>query len=351
MRRDELAFERPQELFASIPPELRAGGRDDVRLMVSTPSGTEHARFLDLPQFLRRGDLLVVNESATIPASLDAEGRLGRFLLNLSTKFGEQLWLAEPRWDSSRQGPLPIEPGDEAVAGGAQVNFVAPCPGIPRLWFIHADRPLTPVALDQGRLIHYGYVPTEYPLVVYQTLFSRVPGSSEMPSAARPITSRVREALVSGGVQIAPIVLHTGVSSLELESPVVELESLYPEPFAVPKGTAQAVNLTRAHGGRVIAVGTTVVRALESAWTPGGVREASGYTRVFVHPGRGVHAVDGLLTGLHDPVTSHLAMLAAIAGMPLVRQAYAEAIAKRYLWHEFGDSHLILLGARNAPAS
>src|SRR5206468_13080943 len=143
MKREELSFERPKELFAAVPPELRAGGRDDVRLLVSGPSGHEHARFVDLPQFLRRGDLLVVNDSATIPASLRAEGRLGQFLLNLSTKFGEQLWLAEPRWDAARKGPLPIEPGEEAVAEGARIHFVAPCPGIPRLWFIRPDRPLT----------------------------------------------------------------------------------------------------------------------------------------------------------------------------------------------------------------
>jgi S-adenosylmethionine:tRNA ribosyltransferase-isomerase len=177
---------------------------------------------------------------------------------------------------------------------------------------------------------------------VYQTLFSRVPGSAEMPSAARPITPRIREALDRAGVRIAPILLHTGVSSLEIESETVEAQAMYPEPFVVSQATAEAVNRTHAAGGRVVAVGTTVVRALESAWTPEGIRPTAGFTRLFVNPDRGVHAVDGILTGFHDPITSHLALLSTFLGMDGVRDAYAEAIRAGYLWHEFGDSHLVL---------
>ena len=176
----------------------------------------------------------------------------------------------------------------------------------------------------------------------YRTEFSRVPGSAEMPSAARPITPRIRRALEEAGVRIAPILLHTGVSSLEIESETVEAQAVYPEPFSVSPDTALAVNRTHAAGGRVVAVGTTVVRALESAWTPDGARPRTGFTRVFVNPDRGVHAVDGLLTGFHDPVTSHLAMLTAFLGIDGVRHAYAEAVRHGYLWHEFGDSHLVL---------
>jgi S-adenosylmethionine:tRNA ribosyltransferase-isomerase len=177
---------------------------------------------------------------------------------------------------------------------------------------------------------------------VYHTLFSRVPGSAEMPSAARPITPRIREGLDRAGVRIVPVLLHTGVSSLEIESETVEAQAMYPEPFAVSPETADAVNRTHANGGRVIAVGTTVVRALESAWTPEGLRSRRGFTRLFVNPDHGIHAVDGLLTGFHDPVTSHLAMLSAFLRIEGVRDAYAEAIRAGYLWHEFGDSHLVI---------
>ena len=181
----------------------------------------------------------------------------------------------------------------------------------------------------------------------YQTLFSRFPGSVEMPSASRPITRHVRDLLRAHGIGIAGVILHTGVSSLEIENDVVEHQVLYPEIFRVPEATANAVNATHAHGGRVIAVGTTVVRALETAWTPKGVRACSGATGLYINPANGVHAIDGLLTGLHDPVTSHLAMLCAIAGLGMVKRAYADAIRNRYLWHEFGDSHLLWRQAAN----
>jgi S-adenosylmethionine:tRNA ribosyltransferase-isomerase len=175
----------------------------------------------------------------------------------------------------------------------------------------------------------------------YQTLFSHFPGSVEMPSAARPFTPRVYDMLLARGIGITGIILHSGVSSLEIEDETVEHQVLYPETFSVPEATAHAVNATHARGGRVIAVGTTVVRALETAWTANGMRACAGTTRRYVNTSNGVHVVDGLLTGLHDPVTSHLAMLSAVAGLDRVKSAYAEAIERRYLWHEFGDSHLI----------
>lgn len=341
MKRADLVFEQPQELFARTPAEIRGRGRDDVRLLVTLPDGHHHARFDELPRFLRPGDLLVMNESAAIPASLPADGRLGSILLNLSTRFRSDLWIAEPRWSAGKPGPLPVRSGEELEVGPAKVRLLSAYPGIPRLWFALADRPFESIIDECGEPIHYGYTDA-WPMDVYRTLFSRVPGSAEMPSAARPITPRIKEALERSGIRILPILLHTGVSSLEIESETVEAQAMYPEPSVVSRETAEAVNRTHARGGRVIAVGTTVVRALESAWTPGGVRAASGFTRLFVNPDRGIHAIDGLLTGFHDPVTSHLAMLSAFLGIAGSRRAYAEAISRGYLWHEFGDSHLVL---------
>jgi S-adenosylmethionine:tRNA ribosyltransferase-isomerase len=348
MRRADLVFERPESLFAHAPPEIRGRGRDDVRLLVTGPEGQRHARFIDLPQFLRRGDLLVVNESAAIPASLPAQGRLGPILLNLSTRFRSDLWIAEPRWNAGKPGPMPLDSGEELRIGLGRVRLLSPYPGIPRLWFVLADRSLDPLIGDLGRPVHYGYTDA-WPMDVYRTLFSRVPGSAEMPSAARPLTAAVLRELAEGGVRIASILLHTGVSSLEIEAD--SLQAVYPEPFLVSREAADAVNRTHANGGRVIAVGTTVVRALESAWAPEGVRPTQGFTRLFVNPGRGVRAVDGLLTGFHDPVTSHLALLGAFLGMDGVRDAYREAVGRGYLWHEFGDSHLVLPRAGRGQAA
>lgn len=345
LTRADLMFDRPAELVATAPAEIRGIARDQVRLMISTSSGHDHVQFYDLAAFLRAGDLLVVNESATLPASLPAFGREGQFTLNLSTHFGRGLWIAEPRYSSAQPGPLPIYAGETFQLAGLPARFVAPYPGLKRLWFIVTQGDLKTAMRECGQPIRYGYVEQAYPLANYQTIFARVPGSAEMPSAAYPFTQRVLDRLAAKEVQIARIVLHTGVSSLEVETEDVEAQPLYPEPFCVPQAAADAINNAREQKQRVIAVGTTVVRALESAWDGQSMRAASGYTRLYVHPRRGVHTVDGLITGLHDPVTSHLAMLYAVAGQSLIHDAYREAVRMGYLWHEFGDSHLILRSA------
>ncbi|MBI5928950.1 MAG: S-adenosylmethionine:tRNA ribosyltransferase-isomerase [Chloroflexi bacterium] len=348
MKRDELIFPRPLELQAEMPPSERGLARDGIRLMVSTLENGQpvhqHAHFHQLGQFLNAGDVLVVNRSATLPASLPAQHeRIGDFMLNLSTRYGHKLWLAEPRWSYAQPGPLPLKAGDVFEVGGLTARLVQPFPGLDRLWFVSFCCDLTSVMAQLGRPIRYGYLQAEYPLDTYQTVFASVPGSAEMPSAGYPFTPQLLDDLMERGIQTAGVLLHTGVSSLEVEVEEVESHPLYPEYFEVPAETAEAVNRAHAEGRRVIAVGTTVIRALESAWEGHKVQPAQGFTRLFVHPARGrLQSVNGLITGLHDPVTSHLAMLYALAGQDLVRTAYAEAVREGYLWHEFGDSHLIL---------
>lgn len=344
--RSDLAFDRPSALQATAPPEARGLARDEVRLLVSQPTDDGvrhlHTHFLRLADFLQPGDLLVVNQSATLPASLAATGAIGGFLVNLSTHYGDGVWLAEPRWSTSKPGPLPLEPSATIAIGAISARLIGPHPGLPRLWFLRACGDLRAEMARQGRPIRYGYVKGDLPLDAYQTIFAREPGSAELPSAARPFTTRVLESLARRGVELAGLTLHTGVSSLEVETDTVEDQPMYAEPFHVPAACAAAVNQARCEGRRVIAVGTTVVRALESAWDGAQVRPARGFTRRYVHPRRGVHTVDGLLSGFHDPYASHLAMLYAIGGKALVQGAYAKAVEQGYLWHEFGDSHLIL---------
>ena len=342
MKSNTLLFDRPEHLQATAPPESRALNRDGVRLLVTTPEGSIHASFYDLQNFLMPGDLLVVNESATIPASLPAEGCVGAFVLNLSTSYGDGLWLAEPRWSAGKPGPLPLEEGEEFRLAGLTGRLVSKYPELERLWFVQIHGDVDAALAEHGSPIRYGYVDQDYPMEAYQTIFGHVPGSAEMPSAARPFTQDVVDNLREKGVQIASILLHTGVSSLEVESEVLEDQTMYSEPFEVSPATAKAVNDARNEGRRVIAVGTTVVRALESAWNGEQVEPASGFTRLYIHPGRGVNVVDGLLTGFHDPMASHLAMLYALAGEEMIRSAYTEAVKSGYLRHEFGDSNLIL---------
>lgn len=347
----EFHFERPAERQATLPPELRGVDRDHVRLLVTRGDAVEHRRFTDLPSLLDPGDLLVVNDSATLPASLRGSlpARLGAssFLLNLSTRYGPRLWLAEPRSSVGLPGSLALLPADEVrlgAAGEVRARMVAPHPGLERLWFVRFAAPVEPWLAQVGRPIRYAHVAEDLPLAAYQTVFARVPGSAEMPSAGRPFTKRVLRALAERSVEVATVTLHAGVSSLELDGPI-DRATLFAEPFVVPARTVAAVHRCRARRGRVVAVGTTVVRALESATRGDRLRPTRGFTRRFVRPGTFRGSVDGLVTGLHDPGASHLALLHAVVGAPVVRAAYADAVANGYLWHEFGDVHLALPAA------
>jgi S-adenosylmethionine:tRNA ribosyltransferase-isomerase len=197
--------------------------------------------------------------------------------------------------------------------------------------------PLPEYLARNGFAIRYDYVKQPWPIHYYQTIYSTEMGSAEMPSAGRPFTPELITELVSKGVQIAPLILHTGVSSQEAHEPP------YEEYYQVPAMTASIVNHARVTGKRIIGVGTTVVRALESvADDRGHVHPGEGWTGLVITPGRGIRVVDSLLTGFHEPQASHLSMLAALAGHKHISIAYQEALAGKYLWHEFGDIHLIL---------
>jgi S-adenosylmethionine:tRNA ribosyltransferase-isomerase len=342
-----LAFEIPRGREARRPPEARGLARDEVRLLVATRDDgrIEHARFRDLPDFLASGDLLVVNTSSTLPAAVPARRRDGgpvevRFSTAAPQLEGGDWWVVELRAPGGARPFRGAASSDEAIAlpAGARLELVAPYLGS-RLWLARLDsaQPVHAYLARHGRPIRYAYVTEDWPLGTYQTVFALEPGSAEMPSAARPFTAELVTRLVSHGVQVAPLTLHTGVSSPELG------EAPYPERYEVPGHTARAVNATRASGGRVIAVGTTVVRALETVAAPRGtVAPRKGWTDLTVTAERGLRAVDGLLTGWHEPRASHLALLEAAAGRALLERSYEAALDHGYLWHEFGDSHLIL---------
>jgi S-adenosylmethionine:tRNA ribosyltransferase-isomerase len=340
-----LEFELPHRLEAHEPPEARGIARDEVRLMVASnhDGRITHARFKELPAFLAAGDLVVVNTSGTLPAALPAERSDGWQLeLRLSTpvphRVAEHWWIVELR--AGERPFLAGREGDElALPAGGRASIVAPYAGGRRLWLARLDlpEPLADYLAANGRPIRYGYVPREWPLAAYQNAFAIEPGSAEMPSAGRPLTAELLTNLVAHGVHVAPVTLHTGVSSPERG------EAPYPERFRVPETTARLVNAVHGWGGRVIAVGTTVVRALESAADGDGtVTAAEGWTNVVITPERGVRAIDGLITGWHEPEATHLQMLRALADEDLLDRCYREALEHRYLWHEFGDSHLIL---------
>jgi S-adenosylmethionine:tRNA ribosyltransferase-isomerase len=338
------AVELPRRLEAHEPPEARGLRRDEVRLMVASrrDDSIVHTRFHELQGFLRAGDLLVVNNSATLPAALPAERADGELLeLRLSTPAPHS---EDPSWwrVELRRGDDPfrdVRVGERfTLPGGAGASILAPYAGGGRLWLAKLElaEPVHDYLHRHGHPIRYRYVPREWPLDAYQNAYALESGSAEMASAGRPFTRELITGLVARGVHIAPITLHTGVSSPERG------EAPYAEQYRVPATTARIVNAVRGWGGRVIAVGTTVVRALESAASDGAVAPSEGWTNLVITSERGVEVVDGLITGWHEPEASHLDMLRAIAGDRLVDLSYQAAAEHGYLWHEFGDSHLIL---------
>jgi len=350
-----LNFTLPPRLEAAEPPEARGLARDEVRLMVSQYSSNRvvHTHFQQLPEFLEPGDLLVINTSGTLNAALKATRADGTPLeLHLSTHLPANLWIVELRQpQEAATGPFLQGSAGEMLTlpDGAWARLLTPYLSgqraggqVPvRLWVaaLHLPRQLSPrdYLNQHGFPIRYSYVKDSWPGSYYQTVYATEPGSAEMPSAGRPFTPELITQLVARGVQVAPLILHTGVASLESHEPP------YEEFYHIPGNTARQVNSARAAGKRVIAVGTTVVRALETvANGQGGIHPGEGWTSLVITPERGVQVVNGLLTGLHEPEASHLAMLQSLAGLEHLQITYAQALQQGYLWHEFGDLHLIL---------
>lgn len=342
-------FELPASLSAVEPPEARGIRRDQVRLLVADGHGLSHRRFADLPVHLAPGDLVVVNTSATLPAAVDGTLQDGRrVVVHFATALDDGSWVVEVRPAVHAHGPVTsLVNGDRVhLTGDGSATLLTAYPdrteGPTRLWRAVISVPdSVPDVLRllhrHGRAVTYAYMSGRWPMENYQTIFATHPGSAEMPSAGRPFTTELVTSLITRGVRMAPITLHAGVSSPEAgEAPA-------PERYHVPEGTAELVNLTRQSGHRVIATGTTVTRALETvADANGSVTPGHGWTDLVLGPDRPASVVDGLITGWHAPGASHLLLLEAVAGADLVNAAYEQAVLRGYLWHEFGDSSLLL---------
>jgi S-adenosylmethionine:tRNA ribosyltransferase-isomerase len=338
-------FVLPPGSDATAPPELRGLARDQVRLLVARPSGVQHVRFRDLPDHLNSGDLVVVNTSSTVPAALDATSVDGRnVVVHVAGPGPAGTWIVELRRVDGRGPDEQARAGMRLVMpGGVQLELLESYPNAhqepSRLWraAVIPHVALLTYLRSHGRPIAYKYQAAPRPLQDYQNVYADQPGSAEMPSAGRPFTAQLLRKLKSRGVQVAPIVLHAGLSSPELHEPPM------PERYQVPEATASLVTGTRRTGGRVVAVGTTVVRALETVTDTDGVtRAADGWTNLVLSSDRPARAVNGLVSGLHAPEASHLLLLDAVAGPALTDAAYAAALDEHYLWHEFGDSTLLL---------
>jgi S-adenosylmethionine:tRNA ribosyltransferase-isomerase len=334
-------FVLPPELAATEPPEQRGLARDEVRLLVAEAGRpVRHAAFREIAAFLQPGDLVVANTSGTRASAVDGLRVGGRpVTVHFSHSQGGQ-WVVELRTPGGAARIVDAHVGEQVqLPCGVTATLLAAHPDPSRrsgsrLWLarIPVEGGVTGWLERVGHAIGYGYLPVRPPLSAYQTVFAREPGSAEMPSAGRPFSARVLADLARRGVGLAEVTLHTGVSSTESGEPPPA------EWYRVPSGTARQVHAAHAQGGRVIAVGTTVARALESA----AVGRPTGWTDLVLGPDRAPRVVDGLITGWHEPDASHLLLLEAVAGAELVGRAYAAALAARYRWHEFGDSCLLL---------
>ncbi|MDQ4038305.1 MAG: S-adenosylmethionine:tRNA ribosyltransferase-isomerase [Actinomycetota bacterium] len=343
-------FVLPDNSVAAEPAEYRGLERDEVRLLAATSTGISSHRFYELPELLEPGDLLVINTSPTLPAAIDAVLQNGEHRrVHVSTALDNRDWVIEVRQVDNSGPERGLNAGATMqIPGGRQLRLLHPYPDASasrtRLW-----RAASPSDISHGSYLRrygspitYGYQPRSLPLSDYQTLYAMDAetdpvGSAEMASAGRPISARLLARAAARGIAVTPIILHAGVSSPESHEPPT------PERFVVPRSTGRLVEATRVAGGRVVAVGTTVVRALETAARPnGGVPATQGWTDLVMGPGRPPRVVTGLVSGLHEPEASHLLLLEAVAGQQLVAEAYLAAVAEHYLWHEFGDSMLFL---------
>lgn len=340
------AFELPDALSASGPPEKRGLSRDGVRLLVADrrTGALHHGRFRDLADFLRPGDCLVLNASRTLPASLPARMGGAPVEVRLARRSEADLWAALilDAFENPRPGD---ESGTLNFPGGltAEVSGRDPAnPRLRRIRFSENGPGLMQRLSRMGKPVRYWYASEAWDLDWYQTVFAREPGSMEMPSAGRAFSWRMLLDLRKRGIATAFLVLHAGLSSYMDQ----EFDASHPisvEPYRIGPEAAAAVNRARDSGGRIIAVGTTVVRALESAAGPDGrvqAREAATALRITRdHP---LKVADGLITGFHEPEASHLDLLTAFLPEERLAAVYMEALGKEYLWHEFGDINLIL---------
>src|SRR4051794_3018543 len=329
-----LGFVLDAEHEAHQPPEATGGRRDQVRLLVSDGDAAPvHARFDALGDFLHAGDLVVVNTSATVPAAVDARLPDGDpVVVHFSGELPGGALLIEVRQPAlGTTVPRVVDgPAELDLLGLGRVQLHVRFADSKRLWLATAsfagDVPLLDFLDAHGRPIRYRHVPREWPIEAYQTVFAREPGSVEMPSAARPFSTELVTDLVGRGIGVAPLVLHTGVSSLEGE------ERPYPERYRVPRATAAAIDATRPNGGRVIAIGTTVVRALATVTDDrGAVPPGRGWTDLMVTADTPVPSVDGLVTGWHEPESTHLMMLESFTGRDALCAAYTAALDGGYL--------------------
>lgn len=346
MRISDFDFALPEELIAQVP----VTPRDASRLLVLPPAGDlVHAQFTDLPGRLAPGDLLVFNDTRVIPARL-----LGR----KETGGQVELLLCEPlagagggplgrRWRAMGQASKPIRPGAVLAFDGLTARVdAAPGEGFYEVTLDRDGAALEAALARAGRIPLPPYIrraPTGDDAERYQTIWARAPGSAAAPTAGLHFTDDLLAALERRGVRRASVTLHVGPGTfLPVRGDDLDAHRMHGETWAVPGSTAEAWADCRARGGKVVAVGTTTVRTLESALGGGAVRAGEGRTELFIRPGHPFGAVDALVTNFHLPRSTLLVLACAFGGTERVLHAYREAVERRYRFFSYGDAMLLI---------
>jgi S-adenosylmethionine:tRNA ribosyltransferase-isomerase len=339
MRLSQLDYELPAELIAQYPLEQRA----QARLMVLERHSrtVNHSRFYKLPDELRDGDLLVLNDTRVIPARLMARKKSGG---------GVELLLVRPtedmrqRWQALVRTRRPLSAGTRLLLnGGGALTVISQC-GPGRILLESADSTSIDDILAKAGMpalpLYIRRAPTATDLSEYQTVYAAQPGAIAAPTAGIHFTPELLSELNQVGIRTAFMTLHIGPGTFKpLREPQVEHHSMEAEWYAIPEPARQSIELVRRTGGRVVAVGTSTARALESYAITG---DHEGFTGLFIFPGFRFRLVDAMVTNFHTPRSTVLALVMALAGRELILRAYAEAIRHRYRFLSYGDAMLIL---------
>jgi S-adenosylmethionine:tRNA ribosyltransferase-isomerase len=340
----------PHKPGAKKTPVLRGINRDHVKLLVIDRNNARmyHSAFNHLSDFLRRGDLLIFNSSRTLPASLKTVNYNPQ--KNLEVRLAEHLsddsWLVLFLYQDKNHFHSNLKPGLKIeFESGLSATIVERNTRNPRLWkikFSASGTELINIFYQIGKPIHYGYISAPLPLEYFLTVFTRDPGSSEMPSAGRAFTWKMLFDLKNKGVETAFLTLHTGLNSYT-DDDLNAGHQIADEEYFISESTAVKIESNKAGNGRIIAVGTSVARALESAaLMKGKVIPGHAYTSLRITEGYEMKIANGLLTGFHEPEASHLDLMSAFLSPTQIKKTYEEAIERKYLWYEFGDLCLIL---------
>lgn len=339
MHKVSAEFHVPPHLHASVPLEMKGLSRDSARMMVvnRTTGKAVHTLFTSLGDYLQAGDVVVLNNSRTIPAVLKGKQGENQLEIRLSRK------VKANQWDVLVIGEYCHKGGPISFIEGVQGEMVGSGSENPlmRMKFSVHGTEFYDFLYKAGEPVRYEYIQTSWALDMYQTVYGSVPGSVEMASAGRAFSWKLLQSLKEKGIRIAFVQLHSGLSYYGDDRWPAPLN--HPEEFFVPEETAVMVQQAKKKGNRVIAVGTTVVRALESAVTEKGELQAmNGITDLYITKESSLKVVDCLLTGLHEPEASHMHLLTAFIPEDLLLNSYQQALLEGYHWHEFGDVNLIL---------